>query len=125
MTLHTILLLILIGILAGILSGLVGVGGGVIMVPLLVFLLGFSQHQAQGTSLAVLVVPVTGIAVYNYFKEGYIDWRYAAIIAVFFVVGGYFGSKMAINIDQKILKKNIRIHFVAYRRKNAIRKIGH
>jgi hypothetical protein len=105
MTLHTILLLILIGILAGILSGLVGVGGGVIMVPLLVFLLGFSQHQAQGTSLAVLVVPVTGIAVYNYFKEGYIDWRYAAIIAVFFVVGGYFGSKMAINIDQKILKK--------------------
>ena len=105
MTLHTILLLILIGILAGILSGLVGVGGGVIMVPLLVFLLGFSQHQAQGTSLAVLVVPVTGIAVYNYYKEGYIDWRYAAIIAVFFVVGGYFGSKMAINIDQKILKK--------------------
>ena len=68
-------------------------------------LLGFSQHQAQGTSLAVLVVPVTGIAVYNYYKEGYIDWRYAAIIAVFFVVGGYFGSKMAINIDQKILKK--------------------
>lgn len=105
MTLHTILLLILIGILAGILSGLVGVGGGVIMVPLLVLLLGFSQHQAQGTSLAVLVVPVTGIAVYNYYKEGYIDWRYAAIIAVFFVVGGYFGSKMAINIDQKILKK--------------------
>ncbi len=95
----------LIGILAGILSGLVGIGGGVIMVPLLVLVLGFSQHQAQGTSLAVLVVPVTALAVYNYYKQGYIDWRYAAIIAVFFVVGGFFGSKIAIGLDQKMLKK--------------------
>lgn len=83
MTLHTILSLVIIGIMAGILSGLVGVGGGVVMVPMLVLFLGFSQHQAQGTSLAVLVVPVTAIAVYNYYKEGYIDWRYAAIIAIF------------------------------------------
>jgi len=105
MTLHTILSLVIIGIMAGILSGLVGVGGGVVMVPMLVLFLGFSQHQAQGTSLAVLVVPVTAIAVYNYYKEGYIDWRYAVIIAVFFVIGGYFGSKLAINIDQKMLKK--------------------
>lgn len=105
MTLHTILSLVIIGIMAGILSGLVGVGGGVVMVPMLVLFLGFSQHQAQGTSLAVLVVPVTAIAVYNYYKEGYIDWRYAAIIAIFFVIGGYFGSKLAINIDQKMLKK--------------------
>lgn len=105
MTLHAILSLVIIGIMAGILSGLVGVGGGVVMVPMLVLFLGFSQHQAQGTSLAVLVVPVTAIAVYNYYKEGYIDWRYAAIIAVFFVIGGYFGSKLAINIDQKMLKK--------------------
>lgn len=105
MSIQIILSLVLIGILAGILSGLVGVGGGVIMVPLLVLLLGFSQHQAQGTSLAVLVVPVTAIAVYAYYKEGYIDWRYAAIIAVFFVIGGYFGSKIAIGLDQKMLKK--------------------
>ena len=105
MSIQIILSLVLIGILAGILSGLVGVGGGVIMVPLLVFLLGFSQHQAQGTSLAVLVVPVTAVAVYSYYKEGYIDWRYAAIIAVFFVIGGYFGSKIAIGLDQRMLKK--------------------
>ena len=105
MSIQIILSLILIGILAGILSGLVGVGGGVIMVPLLVLLLGFSQHQAQGTSLAVLVVPVTAVAVYSYYKEGYIDWRYAAIIAVFFVIGGYFGSKIAIGLDQRMLKK--------------------
>ena len=105
MSIQIILSLVFIGILAGILSGLVGVGGGVIMVPLLVLLLGFSQHQAQGTSLAVLVVPVTAVAVYNYYKEGFIDWRYAAIIAVFFVIGGYFGSKIAIGLDQRMLKK--------------------
>ena len=102
MDIQIVLSLVLIGVLAGILSGLVGVGGGVIMVPLLVLLLGFNQHQAQGTSLAVLVVPVTAIAVYTYHKEGYIDWRYVGIIAVFFVIGGYFGSKMAVNLDQKM-----------------------
>lgn len=105
MDFQVILSLIVIGILAGILSGLVGVGGGVVMVPMLVLLLGFTQHQAQGTSLAVLVVPVTAVAVYNYYKEGHIDWRYAAVIAMFFVVGGYFGSKIAIGLDQKVLKK--------------------
>jgi len=104
MTLSTVLALIAIGILAGMLSGLVGIGGGIVMVPLLL-LLGFSQHQAQGTSLAVLVVPVTAAAVFNYYREGYIDWRYAALIAVFFVIGGYFGSKLAVNIDQKMLKR--------------------
>ena len=105
MDVQIILSLVLIGILAGILSGLVGVGGGVVMVPLLVLLLGFNQHQAQGTSLAVLVVPVTVVAVYTYHKEGFIDWRYVGIIAVFFVVGGYFGSKIAVGLDQKMLKK--------------------
>ena len=105
MDIQIVLSLVLIGILAGILSGLVGVGGGVIMVPLLVLLLGFNQHQAQGTSLAVLVVPVTAVAVYTYHKEGFIDWRYVGIIALFFVIGGYFGSKIAVGLDQKMLKK--------------------
>ena len=105
MDIQVVLSLVLIGVLAGILSGLVGVGGSVIMVPLLVLLLGFNQHQAQGTSLAVLVVPVTAVAVYTYHKEGFIDWRYVGIIAVFFVIGGYFGSKIAVGLDQKMLKK--------------------
>jgi uncharacterized protein len=105
MTMQTVVALIFVGILAGILSGLVGIGGGIIMVPLLVLWLGFSQHQAQGTSLAVLMVPVTAAGVYNYYKQGYVDWRYAAVIAVFFVVGGFFGSKLAVTIDQKMLKK--------------------
>ncbi|AUX16914.1 sulfite exporter TauE/SafE family protein [Flavobacterium columnare] len=101
----TIIVLIITGLLAGMLSGLVGVGGGIIMVPMMVFMLGFSQHQAQGTSLAVLVVPVTALAVFNYYKEGYINWKYAGVIALFFVVGSYVGSKLAVNLDQKMLKK--------------------
>lgn len=105
MTINTILSLVLIGILAGILSGLVGVGGGIVMVPLLILFFGYSQHQAQGTSLAVLAVPVTLLAAYNYHKQGHLDWRYAAVIAVFFILGGFIGSKIAISLDQKMLKK--------------------
>ncbi|MBC5836158.1 sulfite exporter TauE/SafE family protein [Flavobacterium sp. F372] len=105
MTIQIILSLILIGILAGVLSGLVGVGGGIIMVPLLVMFFSFNQHQAQGTSLAVLAVPVTAVAVFNYYKEGQLNLKYAAIIAVFFVVGSIVGSKFALTLDQKILKK--------------------
>jgi uncharacterized protein len=104
MTTSTLLLLLCIGLVAGILSGLIGIGGGIIMIPLLLWL-GLSQHQAQGTSLAVLAVPVTALAAYNYYKEGYVDWRYAALIAVFFVIGGVIGSKLALQIDQKLLKK--------------------
>ncbi len=105
MTTSIIVSLIIIGLLAGMLSGLVGVGGGIIMVPLLVLLVGFSQHQAQGTSLTVLLVPVTAVAVFNYYKEGYVNWKYAMIIAIFFVIGSYFGSKLAVDLDQKMLKK--------------------
>ncbi len=105
MTLQIILSLILIGIIAGVLSGLVGVGGGIIMVPLLVLFFGFNQHQAQGTSLAVLAVPVTAVAVFTYYKEGQINIKYAAIIAAFFVIGSIFGSKLALTLDQKMLKK--------------------
>ena len=102
----TIFLLLAIGLLAGILSGSVGVGGGVIMVPLAIYFLGYSQHQAQGMSLAVLAVPVTLLAAYTYHKnEHTLDWRYALIIAAAFVVGGFFGSKIAININEQLMKK--------------------
>ena len=104
MTIQTVILLMCIGLTAGILSGLIGIGGGIIMVPLLL-LMGFTQQQAQGTSLAALLPPVTLLAVLNYHKAGFIDWRFAIIIALVFVVGGYIGSKIAITIDQKVLKK--------------------
>ena len=107
MTISTIITLIIIGLLAGILSGLVGVGGGIIMVPLFIFFLGLSQHNAQGLSLAVMLPPVTFLAVYNYHKAGggSIDWRVAIIVAVLFIIGGFIGSKIALQIDQRFLKK--------------------
>lgn len=105
MTAQTFASLLLIGILAGLLSGLVGVGGGVVMVPLLVLFLGLSQHQAQGTSLAVLAIPVTALAVFNYYKEGQLDFKYAAVIALFFIVGSVLGSKLALGLGQRTLKK--------------------
>ncbi|WP_035333995.1 sulfite exporter TauE/SafE family protein [Dokdonia sp. PRO95] len=105
MNASVIIALIAIGLIAGVLSGIMGVGGGVIMIPLMIMLLHFNQHQAQGTSLAVLAVPVTFLAAYNYYNEGYVNWKYAAVIAVFFVVGGFLGSKLAVNLDQKTLKR--------------------
>lgn len=97
--------LVIIGLLAGILSGFMGVGGGVIMIPLMVLLLGFNQHEAQGTSLAVLAIPVTFLAAYTYYNEGHVNWRFAIVIALAFVIGGFIGSKFAVTISQGILKK--------------------
>lgn len=105
MNTSVIIALIVIGLLAGLLSGVMGVGGGVVMIPLMILLLGFNQHEAQGTSLAVLAVPVTFVAAYSYYGEGYVNWKYAAIIAVFFIIGGFLGSKLAVNLDQKTLKR--------------------
>jgi hypothetical protein len=105
MSLLIILALVVIGLIAGFLSGILGVGGGVVMVPLMILLLGFSQHQAQGTSLAVLAVPVTLAAAYNYYQDGSLNWRYALVMAFMFVIGGYLGSKLAISLDEKVLKR--------------------
>lgn len=101
----TIVILLAIGLFAGILSGMVGIGGGIIIVPALVYFAGMSQHEAQGTSLAVLLLPVGILAVYLYYNEGYVDVKSALIIAITFVVGGFVGSKIAISIDQNMLKK--------------------
>ncbi|MBG7630211.1 MAG: sulfite exporter TauE/SafE family protein [Bacteroidetes bacterium] len=108
MTVTTIITLIIIGLLAGILSGLVGVGGGIIMVPLFVLVLGLTQHNAQGLSLAVMLPPVTFLAVYNYHTSGEggnIDWRIALTVSLLFIIGGFLGSKLALQIDQRMLKK--------------------
>ncbi|MCB0458224.1 MAG: sulfite exporter TauE/SafE family protein [Flavobacteriaceae bacterium] len=106
MSVQIVVSLIAIGVLAGMFSGFMGVGGGVVMIPMLMFFLQYDQHQAQGMSLSVLAVPVTLIAAYTYHKSGYpVNWKYALLIAFFFVVGGFLGSKIAIKIDQTILKK--------------------
>jgi uncharacterized membrane protein YfcA len=108
MTLITIFILIIIGLMAGILSGLVGVGGGIIMVPLFVLFLGLTQYNAQGLSLAVMLPPVTFLAVYNYHTTGEgdnIDWKVALIVSALFIIGGFIGSKIALQIDQRMLKR--------------------
>jgi len=104
MTPQTIFMLVSIGLFAGLLSGFVGVGGGIIIVPALVFLLGLSQHQAQGTSLFVLMLPVVSFAVLNYWKSGNVKWEYGLVIAMTFIVGAYFGSKLSLKISPGLVQ---------------------
>ncbi len=94
-----------IGLAAGIFSGLLGIGGGVVVVAALVFFLGFSQHMAQGTSLAMLIPPIGILAVWTYFKQGYVDIKVAAFLCVGFVLGGLLGAKIAIGLPKEVLTK--------------------
>lgn len=110
MTLHIIVLVLIIGLAAGVVSGLVGVGGGIVMVPALVFFLSYGQHQAQGTSLGVLTLPVVLIASLYYYKQCKelgtpIDLRVVGLAAIGFVLGAYLGSKLALSLDTRMLKK--------------------
>jgi uncharacterized membrane protein YfcA len=105
MDIQTILLLLLVGLAAGMLSGLVGVGGGIIIVPALVFLLGFSQKMAQGTSLGLLLLPVGILGAIQYYKQGYIDFKIVGIISLAFIFGSYFGSRIALVLSQETVKK--------------------
>jgi len=109
MTTETILILIVIGLAAGTLSGLVGVGGGIIIVPALVFFLGFSQQAAQGTSLGLLLLPAGILAVINYYKQGFIDLKVVGIMCAAFVLGGWVGSKLALSLSQEVVKKTFAI----------------
>jgi uncharacterized membrane protein YfcA len=104
MSTTTIIILICIGLAAGILSGFVGIGGGIIIVPALVFFLGLTQHQAQGTSLFVLAMPVVLLAVLNYWKTNNVNWQYGLVIALTFVAGGYIGSKLSLKLSPSIVK---------------------
>lgn len=102
---NEIIILLILGVVAGILSGMVGIGGGIIIVPALVYFLGYSQHQAQGTVLFMFLLPIGILGVYNYYNAGAIEWRTAFIIALTFLVGSYFGSKFALSLPQETVKK--------------------
>jgi uncharacterized protein len=104
MTIGLIITLILIGFIAGGLSGFVGIGGGVVIVPALVYILGLSQHEAQGTSLLLMLPPIGILAVMNYYRAGHINWTYGAIIASAFIAGGYVGSKLSLKLSPGIVK---------------------
>ena len=105
MSTSMLLILIVIGIITGVMAGMLGIGGAVIMIPALVYLLGISQQTAQGTSLAVMLPPIGIIAAWNYYKAGQVNLKFALILAAFFLVGSYFGSKLALNLPQHLLKK--------------------
>ncbi|MGY6562732.1 MAG: TSUP family transporter [Luteibaculaceae bacterium] len=102
---QTILTLAAIGLVAGIFSGFIGIGGGVIIVPALVFFLAMSQTSAQGTSLAMMLPPIGALAVYNYYKAGEINITYAIILTFTFFIGGYVGSKIALSISPLLVKR--------------------
>ncbi len=97
--------LLAVGLVAGFMSSMVGIGGGIIIVPALVFLFGMTQKMAQGTSLAMLSLPVAFIGAFNYYKEGQVNWKIALLLAATFVIGGYLGSKVVLGLDMAIIKK--------------------
>jgi uncharacterized membrane protein YfcA len=104
MDINTLLILMAIGLFAGIASGFVGIGGGMIIVPALVFGLGMSQHMAQGTSLAMMIPPIGILAVISYFKAGTVNLQFAAAIAVTFVLGAWLGSKWSLKLNPAIVR---------------------
>jgi len=105
MDIQMILLIILVGIAAGMLGGLVGVGGGIIIVPALVYFLGFSQKTAQGTSLGLIMLPVGILGVLQYYKQGHVDFKVVGILAIGFLAGSYFGSRFSLSLPQETIKK--------------------
>lgn len=105
MDIQTLLIIILVGIAAGLLSGLVGVGGGIVIVPALVYFLSFSQKTAQGTSLGLIMLPVGILGVLQYYKQGHVDFRVVGILAIGFLAGSYFGSRISLSMSQESVKK--------------------
>jgi uncharacterized membrane protein YfcA len=109
-----ILILLLIGLVAGGFSGLFGIGGGIIVIPALVYLLGYTQHEAQGTSLGLLLPPVGILAVINYYKAGMVDLKAVILMVVTFLIGSYVTSKLVVNIPDLVLKKIFAVFLLFY-----------
>ncbi len=113
MTLSTAVILVVIGLFAGIFSGMIGLGGGLVIIPALIYLLHLDQHTAQGTSLAIMLPPIGLMAALNYYKAGALNIKYAAFIAAAFFIGGWFGSKLALGISEEVLRKVFAISLIA------------
>ncbi len=95
----------LLGLVAGMFSGLIGIGGAIIIIPVLVLLFGLSQHTAQGTTLALMVPPIGLLAAWIYYKQGFVDLKIAGLICLGFFIGGLIGAKFAAKIPDDILRK--------------------
>jgi uncharacterized membrane protein YfcA len=94
-----------VGLTAGILSGLIGIGGGVIVIPMLVYLFKFTQHQAQGTTLAMMVPPIGILAAYAYYKQGHVNLPVAGLLALGFLGGGLIGAVWAERLSSIVLSR--------------------
>jgi uncharacterized membrane protein YfcA len=105
MSLSTLVILVIIGLFTGMLAGMLGIGGGLIVIPALMLFMGFSQHAAQGTSLAMMLPPIGIVAAWNYYKAGHVDIKIALILAAAFIIGSLFGSKLAVGMSENLLKK--------------------
>lgn len=105
MNIYTLFILIIIGLSAGAFGGILGISGAIIIVPCLVFFFGLSQHEAIGTSLAFALPPIGLLAMMNYYKAGQVNFTYAMILAVSFIIGSYFSSKLAINMSESTVRK--------------------
>ena len=101
----TQVLYVVLGVIAGMASGLIGIGGGIIVVPALIYIFGFSQYAAQGTTLAMMIPPIGLLAAWAYYKQGYVDIPIAGLLCLGFILGGYFGAKFAIGFPEVVLRK--------------------
>jgi len=100
-----IFLYLLLGLITGIFSGLIGIGGAIIIIPILVLLFGLSQHTAQGTTLALMVPPIGLLAAWTYYKDGFVDLKIAGLICLGFFVGGLVGARYATQIPEQVLRR--------------------
>ena len=100
-----VVIYILLGILTGTVSGIIGIGGGIILVPAFVYLFGMAQHQAQGTTLALMIPPIGLLAAWTYYKHGHVNLAVAGFVCLGFFVGGLFGARMAIVLPSDLLRK--------------------
>ena len=100
-----IFIIVIIGLAGGIASGLLGIGGAVVMIPALIFIAGYNQITAQGTTLLAMIPPIGIFAALEYYKAGHAEIKTAAIIAAGFIIGAWLGSRLALNINPQILKK--------------------
>ena len=104
MGITTIIILLVIGLFAGIASGLVGIGGGIIIIPALIYFLSMSQQDAQGVSIGMLLLPVGFLAAYNYYTAGSFNFKYSLIIGSTFIVGAWLGSKISLQISPDTMR---------------------